>query len=267
MPRPLQEIAADFDALTDSDFADGNVTGIERLRLLCDELRAIDDVKTAAPIMFRTMERLNNDDLGSPGSLVHTLETWKNQYQKFLVESVHRKPCPLSLWMVNRILNTDPADAEMWLNLLRKVATHPAASAGAKREAIFFQEYQNERATGCTAVPVANELYLCCIKVSPGAGQTLPANWQGAYVPSFVAAPDEVSAVKLAGRKLAEKGWLFDDLLEDKVDQCDTLNWDEYMSQSWPELQGHFPTQAEILLLVENGGVFLGPLCKCESEA
>ena len=143
MPRAIEEIAADFDSLTERDF---EYTGIDpadwdRLDRLCDEMRALNAPDLAAPVLFRTMERLDDvDGLGSPGPLVHTLETWPGRYERFLRESIRRKPTLLTVWMVNRILNTQPANADEWLELLRSVSGHPLASANTKASALMFLE-------------------------------------------------------------------------------------------------------------------------------
>ena len=147
MTRRIEEIAADLDSLTfrDFDYASTGANGWERLAQLCDELRAIDDPTVCAPVIFQTMERLDDADFGAPGPLVHTLETWRGRYEPFLVGSIHRKPTPLSVWMINRILNANPPDAGTWLALLRSVAEHSAATPEAKAQAIRFVEYQTGR--------------------------------------------------------------------------------------------------------------------------
>jgi hypothetical protein len=146
MPRNVAEIAADLDVLTaqDFDFANTGARGWERLDELCGEMRAVNAPAACAPVMLRTMERLDGVELGTPGPLVHTLETWRGGYEEFLAQSVRRKPTPLSVWMVNRILNASPPDTESWMALLRSVAENPAASAEAKAEAARFIEYQTE---------------------------------------------------------------------------------------------------------------------------
>src|SRR5215204_1805903 len=130
--RRLEQIAMDFDALTKSDFGVG-ADGLDRLDQLCSEVRKL-GVKAGAPLLFRTMERLGDADLGTPGPLVHTLEAWKG-FQPFLMESVERKPTPLSVWMLNRIINSEPPDAEEWLERLRKAGKHKKASRATKQEA------------------------------------------------------------------------------------------------------------------------------------
>jgi hypothetical protein len=147
MPRSVAEIAADFDALAahDFDYAHAGANGWERLEKLCDEMRIVDDPAACAPVMFRTMERLDGVDLGTPGPLVHTLEIWRGRYETLLAESVRRKPTPLSVWMVNRILNAGPPDAKSWMALLRSVAENANASDETKAQAEDFIEYQAGR--------------------------------------------------------------------------------------------------------------------------
>jgi hypothetical protein len=67
-----------------------------------------------------------------------------------LAESVSRKPVALTVWMVNRILNAEPPDAELWLVRLRGVADNPSASAETKALAAGFIEYQAGRTRRCT---------------------------------------------------------------------------------------------------------------------
>jgi hypothetical protein len=142
--RGLKDIAEDLDLLVARDFDLGNTSaaGWERLQRLCDELLAINDVASCAPVMFKIMERLDGSDLGNPGPLVHTLEEWRGTYESFLAESIRRKPTPLSVWMVNRILNSKPSDATNWLVLLQQVLDHPGAASKAKQQAAHFLKYQ-----------------------------------------------------------------------------------------------------------------------------
>jgi hypothetical protein len=140
MTRPVQEIAADIDSLSDSDFDPANTCarGYERLYSLCDELQSTNIPALCVPVLFRTMERLNNEELGDPGPLVHTLESWPGSYEATLTEVVGRNPGRLSIWMVNRILNTDPPDTWAWLDLLQRVANNSSASAETRAQAAEF---------------------------------------------------------------------------------------------------------------------------------
>jgi hypothetical protein len=140
MPRAMNDIAVDFDALTEWDFDRKNpdARGWEQLDSLCDEMSTHNDAVQCVPVMLRTMERLEEVDLGSPGPLVHTMEAWPGEYERFLSESMRRKPTPLTIWMVNRILNSKPPDAAEWRALLQDVANHPSASESAKLDAQGF---------------------------------------------------------------------------------------------------------------------------------
>ena len=105
-------------------------------------MRAVNDPAACAPVVFRTMERLDGVELGTPGRLVHILETWRGRYEDLLAQSVRRMPTPISVWMVNRILNARPPKAESWMALLRSVAQNAVASAETKAEAKMFIKYQ-----------------------------------------------------------------------------------------------------------------------------
>jgi hypothetical protein len=143
-PVSVSQIAADFDALAAVDFDYSNVeaNGWAELDRLCEEMIELNDASTGAPVMFLTMERLDNVELGTPGPLVHTLESWPGEYETLLAESVRRKPSPLAVWMVNRILNTQPADSDVWLALLASVMENSSASESTKSDAADFLQRQ-----------------------------------------------------------------------------------------------------------------------------
>ena len=142
--RAFNEIADDFDSLTASDFdwSTSAPAGLDRLFKLCDQMLAINEVDKCAPILFGVMERLDTSDLGNPGPIVHTLEEWRGGYESFLVESLRRHPTSLTVWMVNRILNAKPHNADEWLKLLQSVLSHPAASDATKQRAVDYLNYQ-----------------------------------------------------------------------------------------------------------------------------
>ena len=144
MHRPLPEIAADLASLSASDFdyANTEARGWEHLHALCNEIRAINDPSAAAPLLFGIMERLDGVDLGSPGPLVHTLEAWSDGYEHMLQQSLRRKPTPLSVLMVNRLLNARPANHAQWMALLQSVLAHPEATTATKEAAERFIAYQ-----------------------------------------------------------------------------------------------------------------------------
>jgi hypothetical protein len=125
-----EQIVSGFRALQNSDFDDMNVDarGLERLAELTDALMSVPDREQAIPELFSVMERLPDADLGSPGPLVHTLERLHG-YEGELVRSVRRQPSLLSVWMVNRILNTNLSDdaRSSYMALLNEALAHPNA--------------------------------------------------------------------------------------------------------------------------------------------
>lgn len=111
------------------------------LQPLTPELR-----KPAIPAIFAFIERYPEAELGSPGPLVHELESIPG-YQPFLRESVLRQPADLSTWMVNRILNSElPQDIRAsWLTVLSEVTKHPLAPKILRETAADFLQHQAER--------------------------------------------------------------------------------------------------------------------------
>jgi hypothetical protein len=121
----LQRIISGLRRLSPLDFDSNNVNsdGRERLYELTDAVQRLPAPDAAIPEMFGVMERMPDVDLGSPGPLVHTLEAIAG-YQPHLADSVRRQPSLLSVWMVNRILNTDIPEErrEFWMVLLQDSA-------------------------------------------------------------------------------------------------------------------------------------------------
>ncbi len=124
--------------------------GIQRLHSLTDELIALNVPSESAELLLRFIERSSRFegidprfDLGTPGPLVHMLERLQN-YREHLVRSIQRQPTPLTVWMVNRILNeVDQQQRELWLGLLRNCRSHPSASSVTREEAEEFLRYQS----------------------------------------------------------------------------------------------------------------------------
>jgi hypothetical protein len=147
MPRSLETIVHDLNALTAEEFAYRKPTdrGLVRLDAICDDVRGLPLPSAAFPEFFRLMERLSDSDLGSPGSLVHTMERYAGAYEDLLAESVSRKPTGLSVWMVNRILNGPTTDKRKWMEILTIAADHPAASQVTREQARRFVVVQQRK--------------------------------------------------------------------------------------------------------------------------
>ena len=85
-------------------------------------------------------------DLGSPGPLVHTLEALKG-YEAELIRSVRRSPSRLSVWMVNRILNTDLPSytRESYMSLLNEAVTRSDVPRAVREDARDFVSFQMQK--------------------------------------------------------------------------------------------------------------------------
>lgn len=147
MPRTFDQILDGLTALKPENFdlmrLDSD--GPERLNALTEELMFLPQPERGVRTMFEVMERMPESDLGSPGPLVHTLEKMPGHYETELAESLKRRPTQLAVWMVNRILNATraPEQREVYLDLLRCAAQHPAAPETARQQAQHFIEYQS----------------------------------------------------------------------------------------------------------------------------
>ena len=113
-------------------------------------------------------------------------------------------------------------------------------------------------------------LFALWIRVKPGPGCAMPAHLIGADVPCYIAATNHLKALELAVQHLRKLGFIFQDLVKTRVDQLDPLKWSEYvdrectsLSVAFPDLgksiRDHYPDEARIAKLLENGGVVLGP--------
>ncbi|HZR58475.1 MAG TPA: hypothetical protein VFA74_16500 [Terriglobales bacterium] len=145
-----EEIITGLRTLTPSDFDYNNISarGGERLSELTDALMAIPGGSSEAAIeeLFSVMERMPDAELGSPGPLVHTLEKLKG-YEQELIRSVRRCPTLLSVWMVNRILNTDLSSdvRQSYMLLLKEAATRSDLPKAIRDNAHHFVELQERR--------------------------------------------------------------------------------------------------------------------------
>jgi hypothetical protein len=154
-PLPAEELRTALDELTESDFDPWNrmARGKETLRELCAHLAMLPTAE-AAPMILEFIERFASPtrfdaryDLGTPGPLVRTLESLPG-YESFLVESIRRAPAPLTIWMVNRILNESRGTMRycVFLGVLRGVLDHPSSPPEIKEEALSCLWGQGEGA-------------------------------------------------------------------------------------------------------------------------
>jgi len=142
----LYSIICQFGDLTQRDFDYGiaGARGLDRLNEICAAVEGLPSPSLAFPAMFELMERLSESDLGTPGPLVHTMESHIGSYEDLLEQSVRKKPVDLSVWMVNRILNAK-CDRSRWMGVLHTAADHSGASDVVRGQAQHFIEVQNAK--------------------------------------------------------------------------------------------------------------------------
>jgi len=146
MARDVTSLVSEFRGFTaaDFDYMKG-ATGPERLYTLCKEVEALPDPTVVFPEFFALIERLSDSELGTPGPLVHTMESHIGSYEELLAASLRRRPADLTVWMVNRILNGGPADPTYWMDLLAMAAEHPSANEVVREQALHFIEFQKKQ--------------------------------------------------------------------------------------------------------------------------
>jgi len=146
MPLTADEMITALDAFQADDGYDENQF---RLYPMTEGFKELADRERVVPAMFALMERFPDAYLGTPGPLVHSIESLGvERYESQLVESVRRQPSELSVWMVNRIINTNlpPQHRHELLDLMRSVPEHPKVTPRVSELARGFLEHQAKRA-------------------------------------------------------------------------------------------------------------------------
>jgi hypothetical protein len=145
MARSPHEIESDLDSLMPEDFDlwQQDSHGMDRLYQLTDEIDQLAQPHCMLPTLFRTLERLVDVDIGSPGPIVHTIERIGG-YEPLLIESIQRKPTALTAWLVNRLLNTirEQTARERWLTLLKQALGSADISSRTQQTIMEFITFQ-----------------------------------------------------------------------------------------------------------------------------
>ena len=118
---------------------------IEELDRLTDGLSKVPNAPAALPALFGVLERHPDFFLGAPGPVVHTIEAIGGHAQE-LGNSIERTPVDLTVWMVNRLLNSalDVDARKSWIETLRAVADNPEVAEPVRNSAKQFLRFQGE---------------------------------------------------------------------------------------------------------------------------
>lgn len=127
--------------ITDS----GDYEKLDRIEELTQYLRKNGNGRIACKSLVKFLERHPEVEFGNPGEPIHTLETYVGHYENHLFESLEKKPTEITIWMLNRIINSKTGDEKS--ELLAKLvncSTHSHANEAAKESAKSFYEHHLE---------------------------------------------------------------------------------------------------------------------------
>ena len=130
MAESVEELTAELNAFEPSDDVTDND---EKLQIWVDRWDVAPDKEQALPAMFGLFERYPEamvlGDHGEAGPIVHAIEGVTG-YEQTLAESLERMPSYYGVWMVKRLLDSNPTQdvRDWWTALLRKIAQDENAS-------------------------------------------------------------------------------------------------------------------------------------------
>ena len=138
----IKKILDEFIPFDEDDLENDNESYLYELT---EKLKENNNGKTAIENIFLLLEKYPNFDFGSPGPLVHTLESFKGDYENLLIESLNRKPTPMTVWMLNRIINGTSSAVERvkYLNIMKDLLKNPMIDSSTNEDIIDFLKYQS----------------------------------------------------------------------------------------------------------------------------
>jgi len=88
----------------------------------------------------------------------------------------------------------------------------------------------------------------------------------GAYVSCYSCAQNVEIALTQMVERLQDNHYIFVDIL-DEIRELDAYKWNLFVESAWQEFADHFPSQKELLELIELGEVFFGPFIGYSTES
>jgi hypothetical protein len=135
MPRLIDDIIADLHAFTPTTH-DFNYEGRSYLIELTSDVLEAANPERAIAALLGVLERYPDEDLGTPGAVVHTLEELPG-YEPYLLESARNYPSPYTVQMVSHLINSTehlPTKRDL-LQLIKDIQAQEAAPETAKEQA------------------------------------------------------------------------------------------------------------------------------------
>jgi hypothetical protein len=114
--RSIDAIIRDVNTLS---FEDGYWSKMESL---ASEIEEHNEGAIAIEAVLRLFEQFPQQDFGSPGPLVHAIESYYQRgYEDQLVESLKRCPTEHTVWLARRIINAGDSNSERFERLVRNL--------------------------------------------------------------------------------------------------------------------------------------------------
>ena len=139
----IEEIISELKEIRIENSEDFN--NLDRVDELCDGLTKLPNGALACQTLVELIERHPNIEFGMPGTPVHVLESFDGHYETYLYDSLKRRPTELTVWMLNRIINSKTGnERDELLELLKMSMTNENADEQTRETAKDFLEFQTE---------------------------------------------------------------------------------------------------------------------------
>ena len=137
------ETLNNFIPFSEDDAENSNVRYFENLLW---DLQNKEDFELAFESIFNLFEKYPLIDFGMPGAFVHTLEKFVGRYEKYLFESLKRRPTPMTILMLNRIINAEKniIIKQNLIDRLQSYLDHPLVEKETADLIMDFVAYQNK---------------------------------------------------------------------------------------------------------------------------
>ena len=135
------DIVTELNRLSVSGYED--YTQLDRLDELMALLQQNHDGEVACEALLDVLERHPQVEFGTPGQLVHTIESYSGHYEELLMASLDRRPTFTTVWMLNRLTNAASGhERSKLVDKMNRLRSHPLADEQAKVAAEDFYRFQ-----------------------------------------------------------------------------------------------------------------------------
>lgn len=136
LEQEIAKIEASIDEYDEADTA-----------VMYDSIEAITNAgykSEAIEPLLQLLERHPVAYFGDPGAIVHFIEQFGGEYEKFLAESVKRTPTVTTVWMLNRCINAGK-HAEEFTDILKEIAGRTDIDKDIRERAQEYVDFQANR--------------------------------------------------------------------------------------------------------------------------